>query len=77
MKQHPWKTSVWVGLVFALMHVAISLPIARAQQDHGNGQGPSTKEMPAPLKIASGDLLHITVFDVPEMTQDVRIGAKG
>jgi polysaccharide export outer membrane protein len=33
--------------------------------------------MPAPLKIAPGDLLHITVFDVPEMTQDVRVGAKG
>jgi polysaccharide export outer membrane protein len=33
--------------------------------------------MPAPLKVAPGDLLHITVFDVPEMTQDVRIGAKG
>lgn len=77
MKQHPLKISVWVGLVFALMHVAVSSPVARAQQDQGNGQRPSTKEMPAPLKIASGDLLHITVFDVPEMTQDVRIGAKG
>lgn len=77
MKQHPLKTSVWVGLVLALMHVAVSSPISHAQQNQGNGQGPSTKEMPAPLKIAPGDLLHITVFDVPEMTQDVRIGAKG
>jgi polysaccharide export outer membrane protein len=77
MKQHSLKISVWVGLVFALMHVAVSLPVVRAQQNQGNGQGPSTKEMPAPLKIAPGDLLHITVFDVPEMTQDVRIGAKG
>src|ERR1051326_3252123 len=77
MKQHLVKTSVWVGLVLALMHVAVISPVARAQQDQGNSQGPSTKEMPAPLKIAPGDLLHITVFDVPEMTQDVRIGAKG
>src|ERR1051326_7967148 len=77
MNQHRLKTSLWVGLVLALMHVPVSLPMARAQQDQGNGQGPSTKEMPAPLKIAPGDLLHITVFDVPEMTQDVRIGAKG
>ncbi|HEY2360346.1 MAG TPA: polysaccharide biosynthesis/export family protein [Candidatus Angelobacter sp.] len=77
MKQHPLKTSVWVGLVLALMHVAVSLPITRAQQNQENGQGSATKEMPAPLKIAPGDLLHITVFDVPEMTQDVRIGAKG
>jgi len=77
MKQHPLKIAAWIGLVLTLMHVAVSSPIACAQQDHGNGQESSTKEMPAPLKIASGDLLHITVFDVPEMTQDVRIGAKG
>jgi polysaccharide export outer membrane protein len=77
MKRHSLKTSVWIGLVFVLMQVSVSSPVARAQQDQGNGQRPSTKEMPAPLKIAPGDLLHITVFDVPEMTQDVRIGAKG
>jgi polysaccharide export outer membrane protein len=59
------------------MHIAVSSPIACVQQDHGKSQEPSTKEMPAPLKIAPGDLLHITVFDVPEMTQDVRVGAKG
>ena len=77
MKQHTLKNSVWFGIVLALMHVAVSSPIARAQQNQGNSQESLTKEMPAPLKIASGDLLHITVFDVPEMTQDVRIGAKG
>jgi polysaccharide export outer membrane protein len=77
MKQHSLKTSVWVGLVLTLMHIAVSSPIACVQQDHGKSQEPSTKEMPAPLKIAPGDLLHITVFDVPEMTQDVRVGAKG
>jgi polysaccharide export outer membrane protein len=77
MKRHSLKTSVWIGLVFVLMQVSVSSPVARAQQDQGNGQRPSTKEMPAPLKVAPGDLLHITVFDVPEMTQDVRIGAKG
>src|SRR5689334_24326530 len=77
MKQHSLKTSVWVGLVLTLMHIAVSSPIACVKQDHGKSQEPSTKEMPAPLKIAPGDLLHITVFDVPEMTQDVRIGAKG
>ena len=77
MKQHPLKTSVWIGLVLSLMHIAVSSPMVRAQQNQGNGQGPSTKEMPAPIKIAPGDLLHITVFDVPEMTQEVRIGAKG
>jgi protein involved in polysaccharide export with SLBB domain len=77
MKQHPLKTSVCIGLVLALMHVAVSSPMVRAQQNQGNGQGSSSKEMPAPIRIAPGDLLHITVFDVPEMTQEVRIGAKG
>lgn len=77
MKQHPLKTSVWIGLVLALMHVPVSSPMVRAQQNQGNGQGSSSKEMPAPIRISSGDLLHITVFDVPEMTQEVRIGAKG
>jgi polysaccharide export outer membrane protein len=77
MKQHPVKTSVWVGLVLALMHITVSSPAARAQQDQDDSQRSSATDMPALLKIAPGDLLHITVFDVPEMTQDVRIGAKG
>jgi len=77
MKQHPLKTSVCIGLVLALMHLAGSLSIARAEQNRGNDQQPSTKETPVVLKIAAGDLLNITVFDVPEMTQDVRVGANG
>lgn len=77
MKQHPLNTSVWAGLVLALMQVAVSSPIARAEQDPGNGQASSTRETPVSLKIAPGDLLHISVFDVPEMTQEVRVGANG
>jgi polysaccharide export outer membrane protein len=75
MKQHPSKISVWIGLVLALL--AVSSPPARAQQSEVNGHGAPAKDVPVPLKIAAGDLLHITVFDVPEMTQDVRIGAEG
>jgi polysaccharide export outer membrane protein len=75
MKQHPLKISVWIGLVLALL--AVSSPPARAQQSEVNGHGAPAKDVPVPLKIAAGDLLHITVFDVPEMTQDVRIGAEG
>jgi polysaccharide export outer membrane protein len=75
MKQHPSKISVWIGLVLALL--AVSSPPARAQQSEVNGHGAPAKDVPVPLKIAAGDLLHITVFDVPEMTQDVRIGAQG
>src|SRR6478752_5319670 len=77
MKNILLKTSVWVALVLALMHVAVNSPITRAERGGESGQASSSKEMPVALKIAPGDLLHITVFDVPEMTQDVRVGAGG
>ena len=32
---------------------------------------------PAPLRIAAGDLLNVSVFDTPELTQDTRVGANG
>jgi polysaccharide biosynthesis/export protein len=51
--------------------------MARAQQNGANGQTQSGKEVPVTLRIAPGDLLHITVFDVPEMTQDVRVSSGG
>lgn len=75
MKHHPTKASVWIALV--LMYLAVSSAIAGAQQDPGNAQSSSSKEAPVVLKIAPGDLIHISVFDVPEMTQDVRVGSKG
>lgn len=50
-----------------------------------NDQAPATRAEPrstiaqasATIKIGPGDLLEITVFDVPEMTQQVRVGADG
>lgn len=78
MKPYLLKTSVWVGLVLALIHIAVSATMVRAgQDDHGNAQRSSTKGLPVTLTIAPGDLLEITVFDVPEMTQQVRVGADG
>jgi len=75
MKHHPLKASVWIATV--VLCLAVSSAIAGAQQDPGNVQSSSSKEAPVALKIAPGDLLHISVFDVPEMTQDVRVGSKG
>lgn len=46
-------------------------PGTHAQQAPGNAQASAT------IKIGPGDLLEITVFDVPEMTQQVRVGADG
>jgi polysaccharide export outer membrane protein len=71
------KTSVCVVLVLALMHVAVSSTVAHAKPAPADGQASSTKVMAVPVKIAPGDLLEITVFDVPEMTQQVRVGADG
>lgn len=70
------KKSIWVGIMLALMNVAGSCT-ARAAQEPRSGQASMAQETPAVLKIAPGDLLHISVFDVPEMTQEVRIGANG
>lgn len=70
------KKSIWVGIMLALMNVAGS-STCRAAQEPRSSQASMAQETPAALKIAPGDLLHITVFDVPEMTQEVRIGANG
>jgi protein involved in polysaccharide export with SLBB domain len=77
MKQHLLRTSAWTGLVLALMCVAVNALTFGAEQDPQPGQTSSSKQIPVSLKIAPGDLLHITVFDVPEMTQEVRVGANG
>jgi polysaccharide biosynthesis/export protein len=77
MKSIRLKTSVCSALVFALMHIAVNSPMGRAQQNGTNGQTQPGNEVPVTLRIAPGDLLHITVFDVPEMTQDVRVSSGG
>jgi len=59
------------------MSVVVKAVTPGAEQDSQTGQTSSTKQIPVSLKIAPGDLLHITVFDVPEMTQEVRVGANG
>lgn len=73
------EMSSWVLVVLALMFVA-ARP-AEAQNDVGvtplTFQPLSTKITAVPVKIASGDLLDISVFDVPELAQQVRVGADG
>lgn len=69
------KVSIYI--LAALMSVEASSRLARAQETPGSSQTLLTRETPAALKIAPGDLLHITVFDVPEMTQEVRVSAHG
>ena len=76
MMRDQLDTSVCVVLVLALMHVAVSSTVAHAEPAPAS-QESSTKVTAAPVKIAAGDLLEINVFDVPEMTQQVRVGADG
>ena len=71
------ETCVCLVLVVTLMHVAVSPTLVHAEPAPANGQASSTKVMAVPVKIAPGDLLEITVFDVPELTQQVRVGADG
>ena len=77
MKQQLLRTSAWAGLILALMCVAVNALTLGAEQNLQPDQTSSSKQIPVSLKIAPGDLLHITVFDVPEMTQEVRVGADG
>src|SRR4029077_8542247 len=67
------KTPLCVVLVL----VAVSSNVTHAEQASANGEASSTNVMAVPVKIASSDLLEVTVFDVPEMTQQVRVGADG
>jgi len=42
-----------------------------------DSQPSSPKMMSVPIQIAPGDLLEVTVFDAPELTQQVRVGSDG
>ena len=89
--RHKISESFCALLVLTLMHVALHPGITHAQQAAGSGQTsvtqaepvpgknlvPATNQASATIKIGAGDLLEITVFDVPEMTQQVRVGADG
>ena len=85
--RHQVKKSFWVLLVLALMQVALGPSITHAQQTPGAHaqqatgthaqQAPGNGQASATIKIGPGDLLEITVFDVPEMAQQVRVGADG
>ena len=79
MKRHQLDTSLCLPLVLAVALAWASSTVAQ----NGAGAAPlnrppsAAKTVAMPVPIASGDLLEITVFDVPELTQQVRIGADG
>lgn len=68
---------------FVCFFVGLALSASSAAAQNGAQAAPkisqtsTTKVMPVPVKIASGDLLEVSVFDSPELTQQVRIGSDG
>lgn len=66
-------------LVLVLMYGSASSAVG--QSDAGvappNRQPSSAKIIAAPVRIAPGDLLEISVFDAPELAQQVRVGSDG
>ena len=73
------EISLCVLVVLALIHIWA----CSAAAQNGAGVAPlssrpsSTKITAVPVKIAPGDLLDISVFDAPELAQQVRVGADG
>ena len=78
MTRNQSKRYLFVTALSVLLGYAIAgSAMLHAQQEPASSKSPAAKDIVAPITIASGDLLHITVFDVPEMTQEVRVGANG
>ena len=79
-----WAKRIW-WLAVPLM--AGTVQMARAQETHETPQQQKSvkvQELAAPASaqpvdatIGSGDLLHVDVFDVPELSRDVRVSDTG
>lgn len=80
MIRHRPGQSVCVLLVLAVT-LALAGPVA-AQKPAPAAAPPAAPPAPVkmvavPLQIAAGDLLEVSVFDSPELAQQVRVGADG
>jgi polysaccharide biosynthesis/export protein len=79
-----WAKRIWW---LAVPLLAGTVQVARAQETHETPQQQKSvkvQELAAPASalpvdatIGSGDLLHIDVFDVPELSRDVRVSDTG
>ncbi|HTZ99650.1 MAG TPA: polysaccharide biosynthesis/export family protein [Candidatus Aquilonibacter sp.] len=76
------------GKDFRLLVVSLAIglaPMARAQENNGTPlKADSVQQLaalasarPTDSTIGSGDLLHVDVFDVPELSRDVRVSDTG
>jgi len=78
-----WAKRLWL---LAVPLIAGTVQLACAQETHETSQQKSVKvqelaalasAQPVDATIGSGDLLHIDVFDVPELSRDVRVSDTG
>ena len=79
IEKHSYMSERWVS-VFAIFSFALACSCG-AQETvarDGNHDGPGTLAVDsARLRIGPGDLLHLSVFDVPELAQVVRVSDTG
>ena len=77
-----WAKPLWLTTVV----LAVSIPVAHGQKTDETPQQTNEKiqqlavlahPRPMDAPIGSGDLLHIDVFDVPELSRDVRVTDSG
>jgi len=79
MIRHQLETFVCILLVLTVM-LAWANPVWAQNTGAAtpvNSSSATTKVIAVPVRIAPGDLLEISVFDVPELAQQVRVGADG
>ncbi len=78
-----WAKRIWL---LAVPLMAGTVQVARSQETHETPPQKSVKvqelavpasAQPVDATIGSGDLLHVDVFDVPELSRDVRVSDTG
>lgn len=79
MMRHRWNPYVYLLLLLAAAHLWASSAVAQATPGTPalTLRGSSTQAAAVPVPIASGDLLNVSVYDSPELTQKVRVEADG
>ena len=78
MIRRRWNIYVYLLLLMAAAHPWASPAAAQASPDTPTlTVRPSQHAAAMPVPIASGDLLSVSVFDSPELTQKVRVEAEG
>jgi polysaccharide export outer membrane protein len=78
MIRHRWNSYVYLLLLLAAVHPLTTSAAAQTSPDVPKLTiRPSQQGAAVPVPIASGDLLSVSVYDSPELTQKVRVEADG